>query len=154
MVRAIALAVMLVWSSVAAADEKPRWFADVGTVGAFAKWGIPETDAVGFEVVCVENERVRIRPALFAVEEPAAMPDIRFQVDGEPYLRSARLDFSERDGAWQASSVLSKNDALVDAMRRGSKLTYDFSPPLRQGDAFTISLSGSAKAIDAALDGC
>ena len=26
--------------------------------------------------------------------------------------------------------------------------------PLREGDAFTLSLSGSAKAIDAALDQC
>ncbi len=148
------MAALLATTSIAAADEKPHWFADSGPVGALAKWGIPETDAVGFEVVCVAPKRVRIRPALFAMEEPAATPDIRFQVDGEPYLRTARLDFSERDGAWQASAEIARDDALVDAMRRGSKLTYNFSPPLREGDAFTISLSGSAKAIDEALNGC
>ena len=152
--RALILAVLLASTSGVAAEEKPRWFADIGDVGAHAKWGIPETDAVGFEVECVEDARVKIRPALFAMEEPDALPDIRFSVDGEPYVRSAHLDYSELDGAWQASAVLSKNDALVDAMRRGSELTYDFTPPLREGDAFTISLSGSAKAIDAALDGC
>lgn len=145
---------LLATTSIAAADDKPHWFSDVGTVGAYAKWGIPETDAVGFEVVCVHPARVKIRPALFAMDEPAAMPDIRFQVDGEPYIRTAKLDYSERDGAWQASSELSRDDALVDAMRKGSKLTYNFDPPLREGDAFTISLSGSAKAIDKALDGC
>ena len=138
----------------ATAEEEPRWYSDVGDVGAYAKWGIPDTDAVGFEVVCLDSGHVEMRPALYAVEQPMQLPDIRFSIDGEAYVRDAKLGFSKRDFAWQASAVVSKDDAIIDAMRRGSKLTYDFDPPLRDGDAFTLSLSGSAKAIDAALDAC
>lgn len=121
---------------------------------ALAKFGIPKTDAVGFEVVCISAGVIEIRPALYAIAEPSQDPDIRFLVDGEPYVRDAKLGFSERDAAWQASAVIDRQDALVNALRRGSKLTYDFDPPLREGDAFTLSLSGSAKAIDEALENC
>ncbi|MEO1102153.1 MAG: hypothetical protein AAFW98_00225 [Pseudomonadota bacterium] len=149
------LAVMLTMlSDASVAQEGPRWFADVGDVGAFAKWGIPETDAVGFTVSCEAGGAVEVRPALFAMEEPAEIPDIRFVVDGEPYLRDAKLAFSERDAAWQAAAVVAQDDALIGALRRGAELTYDFSPPLREGDEFTISLSGSAKAIDQVLEVC
>lgn len=137
-----------------AAKDGPRWFTDVGGETVRAKWGIPETDAVGFEVVCLERGQLGMRPALFAIEEPAAVPQIRFSVDGEAFDRPAKLDFSERDQAFQASAIIPRDDALIDALRRGRELTYDFDPPLREGDAFTLSLSGSAKAIDAALDKC
>ncbi|MEM6761587.1 MAG: hypothetical protein AAF615_01795 [Pseudomonadota bacterium] len=138
---------------VLAEDDKPRWFASVSDTDAFARWGIPETDAVGFEVVCSTGDVV-LRPALYAMEKPAELPQIRFSVDGEDYLRDAKFAFSELDAAWQAETVVERQDGLVDAMRRGSELTYDFDPPLRTGDEFTLSLSGSAKAIDEALEGC
>lgn len=147
------LAAVLVAGS-AAAVEKPRWFNAGSDAEALARWGIPETDAVGFEVMCRSDGTIIVKPALFAMQEPASDPNIRFMVDGEPYVRDAKLAFSERDKAWQASAVIPRDDALIDALRRGSKLTYDFDPPLREGDAFTLSLSGSAKAIDAALDKC
>ncbi|MEM0906436.1 MAG: hypothetical protein AAGJ94_03665 [Pseudomonadota bacterium] len=140
-------------ASTALAQEKPRWFA-VGDASNLARWGIPDTDAVGFEVICLNSGEVEMRPALFAMSEPTATPDIRFLVDGEPYVRDAKLGFSERDAAWQASAVVARDDALINALRRGSSLTYDFDPPLREGDSFTISLSGSAKAIDSALEDC
>ncbi|GAB5374744.1 MAG: hypothetical protein AcusKO_12060 [Acuticoccus sp.] len=152
--RLATLLVCALMAGTAAAQEEPRWFTATGDATALARWGIPESDAVGFEVVCYDDGTILIRPALFAMDEPADVPDIRFSVDGEPYLRDARLDFSNRDAAWQASAVIDRGDALVNALRRGSELTYDFDPPLREGDAFTISLSGSAKAIDAALENC
>lgn len=136
------------------AQDEPRWFLDADDKAALARWGIPESDAVGFEVVCLENGAIEIRPALYAIDEPPEMPDIRFDVDGEPYVRHAKLGFSERDAAWQASTVVGREDSLVDALRRGNELTYDFDPPLRPGDSFTIDLTGSAKAIDAALKNC
>lgn len=138
----------------AAAEDEPRWFADIKDEAVLAKWGIPEADAVGFVVACLDNGELEIKPALFAIEQPDEVPHIRFLVDGEPYVRNAKLGFIERDVAWQASAVVRRDDALVDALRRGSKLTYDFDPPLREGDAFTLSLSGSAKAIDEALKNC
>ncbi len=152
--RLIALIASVLVAASAAAQGEPRWFADVRDEVALAKFGIPKTDAVGFEVVCLGSGVIEIRPALYAIAEPSQDPDIRFLVDGEPYVRDAKLGFSERDAAWQASAVIDRQDALVDALRRGSKLTYDFDPPLREGDAFTLSLSGSAKAIDEALENC
>lgn len=135
------------------AQEEPRWFADPSDRPR-AKWGIPETDAVGFEVECLPGDTVAMRPALFAMAEPAAVPDIRFVVDGENFVRDAELAYSERDSAWQGWAKVDRGDALIDAIRRGNELTYDFQPPLRDGDAFTLSLTGSARAIDEALEGC
>ncbi len=134
--------------------EGPLWFADEAADPVRAKWGIPQTDAVGFEVVCEATGRVVIRPALFTFEEPAEMPQLRFDVDGDLYDRDLTLVFSERDKAWQATAVVIRSDAIISALRRGSEVTYDFEPPLREGDAFTVSLSGSASAIDDALEGC
>lgn len=152
--RLIALFAVVLAVASAAAQDKPRWFADVRDNLALAKWGIPKTEAVGFEVVCLGQGTIEIRPALYAITQPAETPDIRFMIDGEPYVRDAKLGFSERDAAWQASAVIGRDDGLINALRRGSKVTYDFDPPLREGDAFTLSLSGSAKAIDAALENC
>ncbi len=130
------------------------WFADDSAATVRAKWGIPGMNAVGFEVVCVEPGRVAIRPALFAAEELAEVPPIRFDVDGDRFDRTATLIFSEPDGAWQATATVGRDDPIIDALRRGSAVTYDFQPPLREGDRFTVSLSGSAKAIDGALADC
>lgn len=137
-----------------ALDEKPRWFADQSDDEAVALWGIPETDAVGFSLRCEGGGAVVMAPALYAVEEPEVMPDVAFTVDGEAYVRPVTLRYSERDAAWQAVARVGKTDALIAALRRGSKLTYDFAPPLRDGDMFSLSLSGSARAIDAALKRC
>lgn len=136
------------------AQEEPRWFTDVGDVGAFARWGIPETDAVGFTIECEADGGVEMRPALYAMEEPSTVPNVTFNIDGQAYVRDARLVFSEADAAWQAAVNVSGDDALINALRRGARLTYDFDPPLREGDRFTLSLSGSARAIDAALVNC
>ncbi|MBJ3776084.1 invasion associated locus B family protein [Acuticoccus mangrovi] len=148
----IAMASLFV-SGALAEEPEPHWYAGLGEAGGYARWGIPESDAVGFEVAC-HDDGVMLRPALYAMEEPAQTPDIRFDVDGTDYVRDATLSFNELDAAWQASATVGRNDALIDAMRRGSKLSYDFDPPLREGDAFTLSLSGSAKAIDQALQNC
>ncbi|WP_420391436.1 invasion associated locus B family protein [Acuticoccus sp.] len=148
----LAIAVASSDGSVALGAE-PVWFVRDDAAGPGARWGIPQTDAVGLEVTC-RGGRVIVRPALFAMEEPAQPPDVRFTVDGEDFVRDASLAFVERDAAWQAAAEVEPDDPLVDAMRRGSQLTYDFAPPLREGDAFTISLSGSAKAIDAVLSSC
>lgn len=138
----------------AAIAQSPRWFADAaGGAGPRAKWGIPESDAVGFEVLC-GGGGVVLRPALFAVEELADPPPIRFTVDGTDFVRDATLTFDEASQAWQAAALVALDDDLITAMRRGTELTYDFDPPLRQGDAFTVSLSGSAKAINAAIRTC
>jgi hypothetical protein len=137
-----------------AAQPVPEWFADEDAAPVRARWGIPGMDAVGFEVLCAAPGRVAIRPALFAMSEPAELQQIRFDIDGDRYERNATLAFSERDGAFQATAVVSREDPLIDALRRGSDVTYDFLPRLREGDEFTVSLSGSAKAIDAALEGC
>ncbi|MEM9222841.1 MAG: hypothetical protein AAGB11_10605 [Pseudomonadota bacterium] len=140
-------------AGVVATEGKPRWFSNVGEAGAFARWGIPETDAVGFVVSCEEGG-VSLLPALYAVDKPSATPGVRFIVDGDDYVRDAQLRFSEEDAAWQALVAVNAEDSLITAMRRGNELTYDFEPPLREGDAFTIDLSGSAKAIDAVLEAC
>lgn len=132
---------------------KPVWFIDEGDVGVFAKWGIPETDAVGMVLSC-EAGRIAILPALYAMQEPASVPDVAFTVDGNTMRRSAELIFSERDAAYQAKISVATSDNLIDALRRGSSLTYDFAPPLVEGSSFTLSLSGSAKAIDRVLRGC
>lgn len=137
----------------AAVAETPRWFTAAGAAGLSARWGIPSTDAVGFEIRC-EGAGVRAQPALYAVNEPSARPQVRFRIDGEDHLRPADLTYRERDGAWQASALLPRDDSLIDALRRGEELTYDFEPMLREGDAFTLSLTGSAKAIDEALEAC
>lgn len=150
----IAAALTAAAGAALASDAKPAWFADESDEAAVAKWGIPQSDAVGFEVKCAGAGRVVMAPALYAPDRPDAVPDIVFTVDGEPYVRSATLTFSERDAAWQAEAVVPTGDALVAALRRGSTLAYDFSPPLREGDRFSLSLSGSARAIDAALEGC
>lgn len=138
----------------ALAQEEPRWFADVGSVGKFAKWGIPETDAVGFSIECEPGGGIEMRPALYAMEQPPAVPDVAFKIDGEDFVRDAELEFSEADAAWQATVSINAADELIDALRRGAELTYDFEPPLREGDRFTLSLSGSARAIDTALEDC
>lgn len=148
------LALLLLAAGGAVAQGSPAWFADDSVSPVRARWGIPETDAVGFEVVCESPGRVALRPALFAMEKPDPVPDIRFDVDGDRYDRTATLAFSERDAAFQATAVVNRADPLIDALRRGSTVTYDFQPPLREGDAFTVSLKGSAKAIDDALAGC
>lgn len=150
----LALAIVLVATGAAVAQGSPVWFADDDAAPVRAKWGIPGMNAVGFEVVCVEPGRVAIRPALFAVEQLAEVPQIRFEVDGDRYDRSATLAYSEPDGAWQAMATVGREDPVIDALRRGSDVTYDFLPPLREGDEFTVSLSGSAKVIDAALERC
>jgi hypothetical protein len=131
----------------------PRWFADGSGGGTVAKWGIAESDAVGFSVGC-ESGFVVVSPELYAVEEPAASLTIRFSVDGKPYDRRATLTYDETINAWHAKAKVADDDALIEAMRKGKRLTYDFDPPLRDGDAFTVSLSGSAKVIDEALEGC
>ncbi|MEM7695723.1 MAG: hypothetical protein AAF318_14825 [Pseudomonadota bacterium] len=134
--------------------DTPRWFSEGGSGDVHAKWGIPQTDAVGFEVMCEDGGSVVIRPALYAMDAPDSAPDIRFEVDGEGFVRDATLDFSERDAAWHAKAVVSKEDALIGALRRGNRVSYDFEPPLRDGDRFSLDLTGSAKAIDAMLDAC
>ena len=151
-----ALTIILVMSATAsAAAEEPRWFAD--TVGdpsvAVAKWGIKDTNAVGFWVGC-EGGAVLVSPELYALDEPARALTIRFTIDGTDYDRPATLTYDDTIKAWHARARIPSDDALIAGMRRGSKLTYDFDPPLRQGDSFTVSLSGSAKAIDEALGGC
>lgn len=147
-------AVLLVAAGAALAEGTPAWFADEDASPVRAKWGIRGTDAVGFEILCLAPGEVSLRPALFAVAEPASAPTVRFDVDGSRYERPASLAYSERDGAFQATAVVGRTDPLIDALRRGTAVTYDFEPPLREGDAFTVSLSGSAKAIDTALAGC
>lgn len=137
-----------------AAQDEPHWFNVEGAMGAVAQWGIPETDAVGFSVVCVESDRVMLRPALYAADAPEQMPSIRFTVDGTTYVRTLDLVFNERDAAWQATTKIAADDAIIDALRRGNEVTYDFDPPLRPGDAFTVSLKGSANAIDEVLETC
>lgn len=137
-----------------AQTDQPRWFADVGDVYIAAKWGIPQTDAVGLAVRCADGGMVVIAPALYALEKPDVIPDVAFTVDDQPYVRPLQLVFSERDEAWQAEIKVRRDDEVITAMRRGSRLTYDFAPPLQDGDAFTLSLSGSAKAIDTVLSAC
>lgn len=146
------VAAMLVAGTALAGE--PEWFADVGPQGAAAKWGIPESNVVGFTVECVKDGPITIRPALFATSEPAPMHDIGFVVDGEVFRRNAALKFSPDDGAWQAEAEVARDDHLIAALRRGNEVTYDFEPPLREGDRFTLSLKGSAAAIDQALEQC
>lgn len=137
-----------------AAQDGPHWFTVRGDGGFVAQWGIPETDAVGFSVVCVEAERIMLRPALYAYDTPDELPAIRFTVDGTTYVRTLDLVFNQRDAAWQATTKIDADDAVIDALRRGNEVTYDFDPPLRPGDAFTVSLKGSADAIDEVLETC
>ncbi|MCF3935976.1 hypothetical protein L1787_21535 [Acuticoccus sp. M5D2P5] len=111
-------------------------------------------DAVGFEVICDGPGNLVLRPALFSETALDERPNVRYDVDGEAYTRPASMDVTEREGYWQAASHVSREDPLIDALRRGSALTYDFSPPRRDGDAFTLSLSGSANAIDEVLAQC
>lgn len=151
--RSLVLAAALVASGSGGAVEKPRWFSDANEA-TVAKWGIPEVGAVGFVVRCDRAGTIWMMPALYAMAEPGKVPDVRFEIDGKPFVRSARLAFLKDDQAWQAAVRLRKDDALIDAMRKGSRLSYDFEPPLREGDRFTLSLSGSAKAIDKALEAC
>jgi len=158
LLRGLVIAAALGAASAAAAQaepkSEPRWFADLRASEPAAKWGIPESNAVGFTVSCRGDGLLEVRPALFAITPPDVVPDIRFMVDGEAYVRQATLDFSERDTAWQASALVAPDDEVIDALRRGEEVTYDFDPPLREGDAFTLSLSGSAKAIDEVLEEC
>lgn len=158
MVRKVLLGVVVAASACAVAAhadaDAPRWFTDIGEAKVAAKWGIPETDAVGFDMRCLEDGTIIMRPALYAIDKPDIVPDIALTVDDEPYVRPLRLVFSELDGAWQAEIPVARDDAVIAALRRGNTLTYDFAPPLRDGDAFTLSLTGSARAIDAALSAC
>lgn len=148
-----ALAVLVAAGATAAAAADPRWFADTTGASPVAMWGIEGSDAVGFRVLC-ESGVVVVSPELYAVEEPGRSLTIRFSVDGATYDRLATLVYDGTIEAWHARAQVDDDDALIDAMRRGSELTYDFDPPLREGDSFTVSLSGSAKAIDLALEGC
>ena len=86
--------------------------------------------------------------------EPQTEQKLRFTVDGDTFVRDARLVFSERDAAWQASAAVATDDALLAALKRGHAITYDFAPPLRPGDAFTVSLKGSADALGDVIEAC
>jgi hypothetical protein len=152
--RRIAWAIAVLVVAGAAFAGEPVWFVDAAGDPPAAKWGIPGTDAVGFVVACGEDGGAVVSPALYAMERPAEAPDVLFVIDGDRYVRDARLVFSERDGAFRAEIVVPRTGALIEGMRRGYDLTYDFEPVLREGDRFTLSLSGSADAIDEALGAC
>ncbi|WP_157961901.1 hypothetical protein [Acuticoccus kandeliae] len=145
---------VLAMMATASFAASPLWFADEKDPASGAKWGIPNSDAVGFVVSCNGPGRVAMRPALYAMEAVEPAPKIRFTVDEAAYEREAEFAFSKADAAWQAYAVVSRDDPLVDALRRGTEVTYDFDPRQRDGDAFTVSLSGSAEVIDQALEDC
>ncbi|RAH99434.1 hypothetical protein DLJ53_23215 [Acuticoccus sediminis] len=136
------------------AANEPRWFVQEAPSGNVAFWGVPDTDAVGFTVSCTSGSNVILSPALYAMSEPTGSQKIRFTVDDDTYVRDALLVFSERDAAWRATAVVSTEDEVLTALKRGSTVTYDFDPPLREGDAFTVSLKGSGDAINKVIDGC
>ncbi len=130
------------------------WFLKKDLVGVVALWGVPETHAVGFVVTCDDHSKVILSPALFTMDEPKAGQQLRFTVDGTTFVRDARLVFSERDAAWRASAAVGVEDELLLALKSGRAMTYDFAPPLRDGDAFTVSLKGSSVALADVLSAC
>lgn len=138
----------------AAQEAGPRWFTDIEANYAAAKWGIPETDAVGLVIECDGPSRLIVRPTLYALEEVTPPPSIVLSVDGEEFVRRGEMEFSERVSAWQGIARIVRTDPLIAALRRGSEVTYNFRPEQSPDDRFALSLSGSARAIDAALEAC
>ncbi|ORE94440.1 hypothetical protein [Acuticoccus yangtzensis] len=146
--------VLLAALTLSGAATEPRWFIKNDPAGHVAMWGVPSTEAVGFVVTCGGTRTIVLSPALYAMDEPQGPSRIRFTVDEMSYVRAANLVFSERDAAWQASAVVPADDDILTAFRRGRSLTYDFDPPRRAGDAFTVSLDGSAAPLDDVISGC
>ncbi|GAB5374745.1 MAG: hypothetical protein AcusKO_12070 [Acuticoccus sp.] len=142
----------------AALAQDPTW--EVNTLPrttVLASLGVPETDDVRLQITCDPDYRFELTLSAFYItpRRERLTVAMAFDVDGTQFVRGLRFTpFNEFYGGYAAEVVVASDDPLLAAMRAGSQLSATLHPPSAVNNTVTISLAGSAVAIDTLLQQC
>jgi len=136
-----------------AAAQDAAWYSERGDRATFARFGVEGTDRAQFEIECGKSF-VTIRPGYYADTRETDISKMRYGIDGEAWEIRSRYARVPSDDGHRVETVIGKDHSLFDALKNGAVLTYGFVEPRAGDEPVDISLSGSARAINAMLDGC
>lgn len=151
-IRIIAPALLAVAITSALAQERV-WSVSDRAQNRIAEFGVPETDDRQFSLACELGGTVLLDPQIVR-EAPAEDVLLTLRIDGTDYARPAGFYLDEGIDAQRAYAELQRDDPVIDVLRRGSAMTVSLDPPTAAERPVDVSLKGSARAIDQALEDC
>lgn len=122
-----------------------------------ATLGVAETDDVRMRITCDPANRFNLSLSAFYTtpHRETRTPAMAFAVDGTRFVRGMRFrPYDTFYGGYEAEVVISTDDPLLAAMRAGREISATLHPPNAAYTTVTISLAGSAAAIDDLLQQC
>jgi len=156
--RQIAAGLLAALIAVPALAQDPEWQINrIPSETILATLGVPETDDVRMQIACDPANRFDLVMSTFYMtpHRETRTPAMAFTVDGTTFVRGLRFKpFSPFYGGYEAEVVVAADDPLLSAMRAGRQLSATLHPPNGANTTITLSLAGSAAAIDNLLQQC
>ncbi|UOM33433.1 hypothetical protein [Acuticoccus sp. I52.16.1] len=121
---------------------------------AFPKPTPPPPEEIKLVVTCNEGQTLTIHVTGIGYAEPRIIGGLRFEVDGRAFTRIADLRYSEPDEAWFPTTEVTREDDLIERLRKGFNLKASVVGNAADGRVVAVPLAGSHAAIDKTLAEC
>ncbi len=121
---------------------------------AFPKPAPPPPEEIKLVLTCNAGQTLTIHVTGIGYAEPRIIGGLEFDIDGRSMTRIASLKYSDPDGAWFPTTEVTRNDQLVERLRKGWTAKAWVVGNAADGRVVEVPLAGSHAAIDKTLAEC
>ncbi|WP_226579484.1 hypothetical protein [Acuticoccus sediminis] len=121
---------------------------------AFPEAPPPPPETIKLVVTCDSAQTLAIHVTGVSYAEPRIIGGLQFDVDGHVMTRIASLEFSDHDKAWFPVTKVTRQDELMERLRKGMTLKASVIGNAADGRVVDVPLAGSHAAINAATAQC